>query len=151
MISPLTEEICFRACMIPLLINSLGLRLTVYLTPLMFGLAHLHHIIESVYNNNKNLKSIILEHLFQLFYTYLFGLYSSFLFVRCANLLPCFLTHAFCNYMGFPNIGELMYDQGLSKIKKNLIIFMYFVGLFGFIVLIGPLTDPGFYDNNVFY
>ena len=152
-VSPFTEEFVFRSCMIPLLVNSLGLKLTIFLTPLTFGLAHLHHIIESVFfnnNNNNNLKVIILEHLFQLFYTYLFGLYSSFLFARCANFVPCFVCHAFCNYMGFPNIGEVIYSKELSKLMRNFIIFTYFTGLISFIFLIGPLTEPIIYDNKIF-
>ena len=151
-VSPLTEEFVFRSCMIPLLINNLGLKLTIFLTPLTFSLAHIHHIIESICNNERNnLKIIILEHLFQLFYTYLFGLYSSFLFARCANLLPCFACHAFCNYMGFPNVGEVFYNKELSKFKRNFIIIAYFAGLISFVLLIGPLTEPNIYDNRIFY
>lgn len=150
-VSPFTEEFVFRSCMIPLLVNSLGLKLTIFLTPLTFGLAHLHHILESVFNNNdRNLKIIILEHMFQLFYTYLFGLYSSFLFVRCANLIPCFVCHAFCNFMGFPNIPEVLYANELSKFMRYFIIFTYFVGLISFIFLIGSLTEPNIYDNKIF-
>lgn len=155
-VSPFTEEFVFRSCMIPLLVHNLHAKLTIFLTPLYFGVAHLHHIIESLWLNHtqkqyNNLKIILFEHFFQFFYTYLFGIYSSFLFLRCANLLPCFLCHAFCNYMGFPSVGEIFYYKELNKYYlKYLIIITYFFGLFLFIYLIMYMTQPSFYDNQIY-
>lgn len=43
--------------------------------------------------------------LFQLCYTTIFGAYTSFIFIRTGHLISCFLIHAFCNCMGFPDLS----------------------------------------------
>lgn len=45
-VAPLSEEFTFRACMMPLLLQSFKPLSAVLLTPLFFGVAHLHHMIE---------------------------------------------------------------------------------------------------------
>lgn len=47
-VAPLSEEFTFRACMMPLLLQSYRSTTAVLLTPLFFGVAHLHHNIERV-------------------------------------------------------------------------------------------------------
>lgn len=47
-VAPLSEEFTFRACMMPLLLQSYRPTTAVLLTPLFFGVAHLHHNIERV-------------------------------------------------------------------------------------------------------
>lgn len=47
-VAPLSEEFTFRACMMPLLLQSYRQTTAVLLTPLFFGVAHLHHNIERV-------------------------------------------------------------------------------------------------------
>ncbi|KAI8841827.1 hypothetical protein BJ741DRAFT_405127 [Chytriomyces cf. hyalinus JEL632] len=47
--APISEEICFRCCMVPLWqAGGFSNRSIVFLLPLVFGLAHLHHIYDSV-------------------------------------------------------------------------------------------------------
>lgn len=46
MVAPLSEEFTFRACMMPLLLQSIQPLTAVLITPLFFGVAHLHHMIE---------------------------------------------------------------------------------------------------------
>jgi prenyl protein peptidase len=147
-ISPFTEEFVFRSCMLPLVLPTLHVQKTVYITPLFFGIAHLHHMIEGILTTNMPFKYILLQNLFQFSYTYLFGLYSSFLFLRTGNFLASFLNHSFCNYMGFPNINELMND--FKGYMRLFIIFVYVFGLFMFCYLLTGLTNPQFYENHVF-
>lgn len=47
-VAPLSEEFTFRACMMPLLLQSFRPMTAVLLTPLFFGVAHLHHSIERI-------------------------------------------------------------------------------------------------------
>lgn len=47
-VAPLSEEFTFRACMMPLLLQSYAPTTAILLTPLFFGVAHLHHNIERV-------------------------------------------------------------------------------------------------------
>lgn len=46
--APLSEEFTFRACMMPLLLQSFSPKTAIFLTPLFFGVAHLHHNVERV-------------------------------------------------------------------------------------------------------
>lgn len=44
--APLSEEFVFRACMMPLILQSFSPIVAVFITPLFFGTAHVHHIAE---------------------------------------------------------------------------------------------------------
>lgn len=58
-VAPLSEEFTFRACMMPLLLQSYRPTTAVLLTPLFFGVAHLHHIIERI-RSGMDWKTIII-------------------------------------------------------------------------------------------
>lgn len=45
-VAPLSEEFTFRACMLPLLLQTFKPSTAVLITPLFFGVAHFHHIKE---------------------------------------------------------------------------------------------------------
>jgi prenyl protein peptidase len=147
-ISPFTEEFVFRACMLPLLVHNFGHAYSILITPLFFGLAHLHHIIESYMLRESGLTRIVLVHLFQFFYTYLFGLYSSYVYLRTSSVLACFVCHSFCNYMGFPDINEV-FDRN-EKLKSIFIMSCYLAGMFWFCRTIETLTEPTKFGNSIF-
>ncbi|KNC98325.1 CAAX prenyl protease [Spizellomyces punctatus DAOM BR117] len=90
-VGPLTEEFVFRACMVPLF-QAAGFKTvtTVFMLPLCFGIAHIHHGYE-VYNRlgrtNRALKQALLSGVFQFFYTTLFGWFSTFLFLRTGHVM----------------------------------------------------------------
>lgn len=58
-VAPLSEEFTFRACMLPLLLQSYHPLRAIMITPLFFGIAHLHHIIER-YRAGMAIKSILI-------------------------------------------------------------------------------------------
>lgn len=58
-IAPLSEEFTFRACMLPLLLQSFEPWSAVLITPLFFGVAHLHHMIERL-RTGMELKSVLI-------------------------------------------------------------------------------------------
>lgn len=58
-VAPLSEEFTFRACMMPLLLQSFSPKAAILLTPLFFGVAHLHHNIERV-RSGMNVKTAII-------------------------------------------------------------------------------------------
>lgn len=112
---PFTEELLFRSLIIPLNIispqvrqASTGLagnhaRLVLFTTPLYFGIAHIHHLYESrITRPYVPFKFALLQALFQLGFTTVFGWYASFIFLRTGSLWACVLTHSFCNWMGLP-------------------------------------------------
>ena len=147
-VSPLTEEFVFRSCMLPIVYPILGFNGAILITPLFFGLAHLHHIIEGYVVNKQPLALLVAQHLFQFSYTYFFGVWSSYLFLRTGSFFASFVSHMFCNFMGFPNINDLLNE--FSRALRNIILFFYLFGLIGFFSLLSLLTQPKMYQNNVF-
>ncbi|CAG2205944.1 FACE2 [Mytilus edulis] len=141
------EEFIFRACMLPLLVPCFGQGLSVFLCPLFFGVAHVHHMIEKVTTGGLDVKTACKQSLFQLTYTTLFGIYSAFLFLRTGHLIAPVIAHAFCNHMGFPSFGEVM---GHPQPVKHKLIASFILGLFMWIVLFYPVTTPFLYSNYIY-
>ncbi|KAH7262673.1 hypothetical protein BKA59DRAFT_36886 [Fusarium tricinctum] len=107
---PITEECLFRSASVPLLLRSgASLTGTIFMSPLIFGLAHLHHFYEfRITHPRTPLPVAIARSLLQLSYTSLFGAYATFLFIRTGSLLGVVLVHTFCNCMGLPRLwGQL--------------------------------------------
>lgn len=164
-VAPLSEEFTFRACMLPLLLQSFTPITSIFITPIFFGVgelqesylknfsqnfvftAHLHHMIERL-RSGMDRKTAILISLFQFFYTSIFGIYSAFLFVRTGHFAAPFIAHAFCNHMGFPDIPDLLAQP---EPRRCFYFVLYVLGLAGFIVLIPTMTDPTWYQNNQFW
>ncbi|ERS97163.1 prenyl protein peptidase [Sporothrix schenckii 1099-18] len=101
---PVTEEVLFRAAGVPpLLLAHTPVRRTVLLSPIVFGLAHLHHAYEfSVTHPGVPKAHVVLRSLVQFAYTTLFGSYATFLYLRTGSLLAVCVVHSFCNSMGLP-------------------------------------------------
>ncbi|KAK4242592.1 hypothetical protein C8A03DRAFT_29186 [Achaetomium macrosporum] len=103
---PVTEEILFRTASIPLMLLSHSpLRKTIFLTPIIFGLAHVHHFYEfRLTAPQVPASAALVRSLFQLGYTTVFGAYATFLFLRTGSLVAVCAVHAFCNCMGLPQV-----------------------------------------------
>lgn len=147
LVAPLSEEFTFRACMLPLLLQTFKPHTAMLITPLLFGLAHLHHIKERLQNGTP-LRIVLTVSFFQFFYTTIFGIYSAYLFVRTGHFAAPFVAHAFCNHMGFPDFQEVLSQ---SDRRKVIFIGLYVLGLVGWIVLLPTLTTPSWYANNLFW
>ncbi|KAG8437848.1 hypothetical protein GDO86_008519 [Hymenochirus boettgeri] len=81
-IAPLTEELVFRACMLPMLVPCTGPGPAIFTCPLFFGIAHFHHVIEQLKFRQGTVFSIFLSAVFQFSYTAVFGAYTAFIFMR---------------------------------------------------------------------
>ncbi|XP_048225919.1 CAAX prenyl protease 2 isoform X2 [Ricinus communis] len=102
-VAPLTEELVFRACMIPLLLcGGLKISAIIFLCPVLFSLAHLNHWMEIYIRHNYSLLKASMVVGLQLGYTVVFGSYASFLYIRTGHLLAPLVAHIFCNFMGLP-------------------------------------------------
>ncbi|CAG9789398.1 unnamed protein product [Diatraea saccharalis] len=143
--APLSEEWVFRACMIPLLLQCLKPMSAVFMGPLLFGIAHFHHMFERM-KTGFNLQTALMISSFQFTYTSLFGAYSAYLFVRTGHLVAPLLAHMFCNHMGFPNFGEVTQYPPMHRV---LIICSFLLGFSLWCMLLSPLTDPDIYDNRL--
>lgn len=138
-VAPLTEELVFRACMIPLLLcGGFNMYTVVFLCPIFFSLAHLNHLLEYAQRRGSMVKAFMLAG-FQLSYTVIFGSYASFLYIRTGHLLAPLVAHIFCNYMGLPAI--------ISP-RPGLITVAFLAGLLSFYFLLFPLTSPQLYNNR---
>ena len=140
-VAPFSEEFVFRACLLPLLLPALGPTWTMVLCPLFFGVAHLHHIVEWVYNRDSPLTQVLLGLVLQVGYTSVFGMFSAFLFVRTGHLVSPVLAHAACNLLGLPPIDAL-----LTHRHPYFMFTLYLIGLVTFVLLLFPLTDPTWFS-----
>uniref|UniRef100_D3TP37 CAAX prenyl protease 2 n=1 Tax=Glossina morsitans morsitans TaxID=37546 RepID=D3TP37_GLOMM len=145
--APLSEEFVFRACMMPLILQSFSPLASVFITPLFFGVAHVHHIIERLTMGMDFTTALIIS-LSQLAYTTLFGFYSAYLFARTGHFIAPFLVHAFCNHMGLPDLQELWQQQ---LWKRILLICCYIGGFIGWVLLLNMATLPSVYKNKIFW
>uniref|UniRef100_A0A8B9H469 CAAX prenyl protease 2 n=1 Tax=Astyanax mexicanus TaxID=7994 RepID=A0A8B9H469_ASTMX len=118
-VAHLTEELVFRACMLPILVPCTGPTAAIFIAPLFFGVAHFHHVTERLR----------------------FGSDSVFDILVCAgHLVGPVLCHSFCNWMGFPALGS-----ALQHPQRPALLLSYELGLLLFAFLLFPLTDPLFY------
>ncbi|SPN98308.1 related to CAAX prenyl protease 2 [Cephalotrichum gorgonifer] len=103
-VGPVTEELLFRSAAVPLLVGAgVSLGKIVFLTPIIFGLAHIHHFYEfRLTHPHVPIIAAVARSLLQLTYTTLFGAYATFIFLRTGSLLAIIIVHAFCNAMGLP-------------------------------------------------
>jgi len=103
---PVTEEVLFRTASVPLmLIARATLKETIFLSPVIFGLAHVHHFYEFRLSYPRvPATAALLRSVFQFSFTTLFGAYATFLFVRTGSLLAVCAVHALCNSMGLPKV-----------------------------------------------
>jgi prenyl protein peptidase len=101
---PLTEEIMFRSAIIPLhLLAEVSPGRIVFVAPLYFGIAHVHHFYEFwLTHPDTAVLAAVLRSLFQFGYTTVFGWYATFLYLRTGSLPAVILVHSFCNWCGLP-------------------------------------------------
>lgn len=104
-LAPITEEVVYTSAIITIL-NQTGASMStkLFMPPAFFSIAHIHHAYELYVTNAAPLNVILTSTLFQVLYTYIFGVFTDFLFIRQGTIWGCILTHAFCNFMGLPNV-----------------------------------------------
>jgi prenyl protein peptidase len=139
-VAPLSEEFVYRACLVPVVISCYGQTAAILMSPLSFGVAHLHHIFDRIRLGTSVMEAVTTT-LFQIFYTCLFGAYSTYLFVRTEHFIAPVLVHALCNSLGVPDVAALKSE------RKGVIIAAYFLGLFSWMLLLDPVTTPSLYGN----
>ncbi|XP_060951758.1 CAAX prenyl protease 2 [Limanda limanda] len=139
-VAPLTEELVFRACMLPMLVPCAGPSVAIFTCPLFFGVAHFHHVIELLRFRQGTLSGIFLSAGFQFSYTAVFGAYTAFIFIRTGHLIGPVLCHSFCNYMGFPAVST-----ALEHPQRIIVLSSYLLGVLLFFFFLFPFTNPFYY------
>jgi prenyl protein peptidase len=138
---PVSEEVAFRACSTALLIPCASFGFIVFFWPLFFSFSHLHHIRDDL-RNGLSLKSALSYRIFQLAYTYLFGVYATYIFLQTRHIIAPILVHSLCNTIGLPLFDETSHYTG--KLNK----FLWVTHIFGFILwisLLPYLMTPALY------
>src|SRR5688572_19919963 len=88
-----------------MLLARTSVKQTIFLSPVIFGLAHFHHFYEfRLTHPQVPVVQAIARSVLQFSYTTLFGAYATFLFIRTGSLLAICVVHAFCNCMGLPRV-----------------------------------------------
>jgi prenyl protein peptidase len=138
-VAPIAEEWAFRACMCPLL-RAAGFTFfsCVVIPPLLFGIAHAHHVFLILRDRAGGTKilSVVVTILFQVFYTTVFGMMASFYFLTSGSIFGSILSHAFCNMMGFPDFVEAKNSD-----RKWLLLCVYVGGVVGYYFLMSSMYD----------
>jgi prenyl protein peptidase len=130
-VAPLTEEIVFRGCMVPPLLSSgLSVLQVTFVAPLFFGIAHVHHAATRL-SNGERLPSVVLVTLFQFVYTSLFGSYASYVFIRTGSVLAVTVSHAYCNWMGLPDLSFVQIRHPMYQ-YRIILLASFLVGVFTF-------------------
>ncbi|KAK0145411.1 CAAX prenyl protease 2 [Merluccius polli] len=139
-VAPVTEELVFRGAMLPMMVSCSGPTAAIFITPLFFGVAHFHHVIEQWKLHRDDLSTILLVAVLQFLYTTVFGAYTAFIFMRTGHLVGPILCHCFCNSQGLPDI-----TAALQHPQRTPVLLSYLMGALLFLLLLFPLTDPLFY------
>jgi prenyl protein peptidase len=134
-IAPLTEELCFRSCMAPLLVSGgLSITATIFVCPVVFACAHLHHVYGHIKHGGYTAREAVQISLGQFVVTSLFGFYATFIFLRFQSIYGCFLAHAFCNFLGVPD-----FNGALQHKRKTIVCAAFVFGITGFATVIALL------------
>ncbi|KAF2182774.1 CaaX prenyl protein-like proteinase Rce1 [Zopfia rhizophila CBS 207.26] len=115
-VGPISEELIWRSLIIPLhVLAQVSGKKIIFLTPLYFGIAHIHHLYEfRLTHPHTPMLLAILRSLFQFTYTSLFGFFAAFVFLRTGNVFSLILAHSFCNLMGLPRFwGRVGVEAGV--------------------------------------
>ncbi|QUC22088.1 uncharacterized protein UV8b_06329 [Ustilaginoidea virens] len=124
---PITEECLFRSSAVPLLLTAgCSLKSIILLSPLVFGLAHVHHFCEfRITHPQAPLWAAIARSVLQFSYTTIFGAYATFLFLRTGSLIAVIAVHTLCNSMGLPRVHGVLepywVPDGEFRQNKNII------------------------------
>eukprot|EP00762_Andalucia_godoyi_P005446 ANDGO_08412.mRNA.1 CAAX prenyl protease 2 len=136
-VAPLAEEWCFRACLCSMIAHLLGptaLWSICCYSGILFGISHLHFVVERVVAHNLAFKQAFLNALFHASFTSIFGLYAATFFMTTGSLPAVVAVHCLCNWYGFPDTSQI--DEELTRpLHKRLAWIAYFAGLCLFLII----------------
>jgi prenyl protein peptidase len=118
---PVTEEVVFRSLLVPLhLLAHTSPKKIVFVTPLYFGIAHVHHLYEfRLTHPEVPFLPAVVRTVMQFSYTSLFGFFATFLFLRTGSVYTAIAAHTFCNWMGLPRFWGRIGEQQASMARKG--------------------------------
>lgn len=132
-VGPLTEEIAFRACSSTLMSYVYGPTAAIFISPIPFAASHFHHIWDDQ-RKGHSIAHSILHRGFQFCYTYIFGVFATYLQLTTKHFLVPVIAHAICNAQGLPQIWEV---SNYPKRRDQITLYTgYFAGfaVFGYLL-----------------
>ncbi|XP_017573838.1 CAAX prenyl protease 2 isoform X2 [Pygocentrus nattereri] len=167
-VAPLTEELVFRASMLPILAPCTGPTAAIFIAPLFFGVAHFHHVIEQLRFGHDSVLDILVcagkmscskcEYVCLL--SILPGMSELSVMFFCFSVFQFSYTSVFGAYTAFifTRTGHLVgpvlchsfcnwmgfpaLGLALQHPQRPVLMLSYELGLLLFILLLFPLTDP---------
>ena len=157
-VAPISEEIVFRAVIVYLLYPAFHSPWTVVLlAPLFFSPAHLHHALVKHWSGFP-LRSIIIESVAQLIYTYIFGCMATLLLMRTGNIVAPILSHIICNIVQLPDLSFSAPPGhgGSSEISvlypySSLLLVLHAMGLVLFGICVLPMTAAAQKEQHLYW
>lgn len=126
--APFLEEFMYRGIIFNILkMKNFSSLSSGFISSFLFGVSHFRHIYDADYN--------IQRILFQVTYTTLFGLYSSYNYCLCNSLIGPIISHGICNTLQMPKF-DYLHDRFVSEGKRKVITYLYIIGILGFFFLI---------------
>jgi prenyl protein peptidase len=135
-VAPIVEELVFRSFMGASMLAAspaFSRNVVVFGTPAMFGLAHAHHAIHRIRHEGASIANAVLIASFQTLYTTLFGALMMDCLLKTQNILTVILIHAWCNFMGFPDVEALIEERKNNIWKPLVLALCYCIGIYIFI------------------
>lgn len=132
-VGPVTEEIVFRCCSAVMLSQVLSLPATVFLSPLSFAVSHFHHVGDDL-RKGFSLQDAMMRRSFQFGYTYIFGVFSTYLLLKTRHFAVPIIAHSICNSFGLPRILDI--ENYPKRSQKTILWVSYIAGLCGFVYLL---------------
>ncbi|KAK6506969.1 hypothetical protein TWF481_005428 [Arthrobotrys musiformis] len=124
-VGPITEEITFRSHILALHLSvpSPNITTLIFLTPLYFGIAHLHHFYEFKLTHPDVPPHFgLLRSLIQFTYTTLFGWFAAWVYLRSGNLYAAIAIHSFCNVMGLPRFWGRLEEAWKTYVYYTILV-----------------------------
>ena len=160
--APVSEELIFRACIILIMLcihsntstEQASISWNIALKcPLWFGIAHIHHAYTAWTERTKdypmkmipsNMKKIlfpiVIQTLFQLGYTTIFGFMAALLYMRTGNILAP-ITSPLENKLDDVDVYDILLDYTCLYRYRWFLLLLHFFGLLSFTFLLFPLTE----------
>ena len=124
-----------------------------YVNPLCFGVAHVHHLIEKINTGMRPINAIV-QTLVQFTYTSIFGVIATLLFMRTGSIYAAILSHIVCNSVGLPDIDFMVSTSSRDSSHYSCLyayrfvhLVMHGLGLVLFACMILPLTESVAVDS----
>lgn len=140
LVAPLTEEFVFRAGLISfLLARGESVQRCLWLSPLYFGIAHIHHATDVERQRLLGVRAAVLSSVAQALYSTVFGWYAAGTFLATGSIAACVLPHALCNLLGFPRFSKML--------SRPYIRLALFGGILGFVAGCPLVLSRRLYDK----